>query len=189
MDVRERRPPGAVKGHWECFQGPCIFRHSVFVETKRVARGSGLQRGAARCATRRGPCSLQDVKHGVAAQVGCLTPQGPERHDPEYVGEGQPGANTKKLNVREPADGAPTEPISPRIMSRGIYRAKIATENVGSVTNELSLFTLTLGLERRAQHASPMQNLKLKTLCLGIDGYDRRPQSRSKSAWDAKQNK
>ena len=104
---------------------------------------------AASCATRRGPCSLQDVKHGVAAQVGCLTPQGPERHDPEYVGEGQPGATT--------------EPRSPRIMSRGIYRAKIATKNVGSVTNELSLFTLTLGLERRAQDASPMQNLKFKT--------------------------
>ena len=104
---------------------------------------------AASCATRRGPCSIQDVKHGGAAQVGCLTPQGLERHDPEYVGEGQPGATT--------------EPRSPRIMSRGIYRAKIATENVGSVTNELSLFTLTLGLERRAQHASPMQNLKFKT--------------------------
>ena len=155
---------------------------------------------AAQCATRRAPCSIQDVKHGGAAQVrsatgrspsiqavGCLTPQGLERHDPEYVGEGQPGANTKKLNVREPADGAPTEPISPRIMSRGIYRAKIATENVGSATNELSLFTFTLGLERRAQHASPMQNLKLKTPCLGIHGYDCRPQSRSKSAWDAKQ--
>ena len=128
------------------------------VEAHRV-----VAQTAANCATRRGPCSLQDVKHGVAAQVGCLTPQGPERHDPEYVGEGQPGANTKKLNVREPADGAPTEPRSPRIMSRGIYRAKIATENVGSVTNELSLFTLTLGLERRAQDASPMQNLKFKT--------------------------
>ena len=132
MDVREgaRVREGAVgKGHREFGQGHCISRQRVPVEAHRVVAPT-----AANCATRRGPCSLQDVKHGVAAQVGCLTPQGPERHDPEYVGEGQPGANTKKLNVREPADGAPTEPRSPRIMSRGSYRAKIATENVGSVT-------------------------------------------------------
>ena len=137
MDVREMSPlrigttqkAATTKGHREFCQGQCISRHRVLVQAHRVAAPT-----AASCATRRGPCSLQDVKHGAGAQVGCLTPQGPERHDPEYVGEGQPGANTKKLNVREPADGAPTEPSSPRIMSRGIYRAKIATENVGSVT-------------------------------------------------------
>ena len=103
----------------------------MLVEAHRVVAPT-----AASCATRRGPCSLQDVKHGVAAQVGCLTPQGPERHDPEYVGEGQPGANTKKLKVREPADGAPTEPISLRKMSRGIYKTKTATENVMPKTKE-----------------------------------------------------
>ena len=123
MDVREMSPlrigtaqkAATTKGHREFGQGQCISRHRVLVEAHRVVAPT-----AASCATRRGPCSLQDVKHGVAAQVGCLTPQGLERHDPEYVGEGQPGATT--------------EPISPRIMSRGIYRAKIATENVGSVT-------------------------------------------------------
>ena len=86
MGIRETTlvvpaPGSSPKVEWEFSQGPCVVRHIGPGEAHRSA--AGPQRGALPCATtRRSPCLIQDVKHGRAALVGCLAPQGPKRHEP-----------------------------------------------------------------------------------------------------------
>lgn len=80
MGIRERLL-ACPKVEWEFSQGPCVVGH--IGPGKAHSAAAGLQRGAPPCATARwSPCSIQDAKHGCAAQVGFLAPQGPKRHEP-----------------------------------------------------------------------------------------------------------